>query len=104
MISSWKDSIASGQVQEDLEKYIQVPKYGVLKDIQSMQITNETQTLENIWRIGGETGWYYGSWLWKNTRFLDKLNGGPGLRRGRTHPDKILSRGCLRFLACSTCR
>ena len=62
-----------------------------------MHITNETKTLENIWRIGGETGWYYGSWLWKLRGFLDKLNGGPGLRRGRTHPDKIFPGDALDF-------
>ena len=97
VISSWKDSIASGQVQEDLEKYIQVPKFGVLKDVQKMTITNEQKTLDNIWKIGGETGWYYGSWLWKIRGFLDKLNGGPGLRRGRTHPDKIFPGDALDF-------
>ncbi len=97
VISSWKDSIASGQVQEDLEKYIQVPKYGVLKDVQQMQVVDEEKALENIWKIGGETGWYYGSWLWKVRGFLDKLNGGPGLRRGRTHPDKIFPGDALDF-------
>lgn len=97
VISSWKDSIASGQVQEDLEKYIQVPKYGVLRDVQKVTVTNEEKALENIWRIGGETGWYYGSWLWKIRGFLDKLNGGPGLRRGRTHPDKIFPGDALDF-------
>ncbi|MEO0571264.1 MAG: SDR family oxidoreductase [Bacteroidota bacterium] len=97
VISSWKDSIASGQVQEDLEKYIQVPKYGVLKDVQKVTVGDEEKTLENIWRIGGETGWYYGSWLWKIRGFLDKLNGGPGLRRGRTHPDKIFPGDALDF-------
>ena len=89
VISSWKDSIASGQIQEDLEKYIQVPKYGVLQDKKSVPIKDEQAVLENIWRIGGETGWYYGNWLWKFRGFLDKLVGGPGLRRGRTHPDRI---------------
>ncbi len=97
VISSWKDSIASGQVQEDLEKYIQVPKYGVLKDVQQIQVEDEAKTLENIWKIGGETGWYYGSWLWRIRGFLDKLNGGPGLRRGRTHPDKIFPGDALDF-------
>ncbi len=97
VISSWKDSIASGQVQEDLEKYIQVPKYGVLKDVQQIQVEDEVKTIENIWKIGGETGWYYGSWLWKIRGFLDKLNGGPGLRRGRTHPDKIFPGDALDF-------
>ncbi len=97
VISSWKDSIASGQVQEDLEKYIQVPKFGVLRDVQSIAIEDNQQVLENIWRIGGEQGWYYGSWLWKIRGFLDKLNGGPGLRRGRTNADKIFPGDALDF-------
>ena len=97
VISSWKDSIASGQVQEDLEQYIQVPKYGVLKDVQKLKVEDGQKTLDNIWRIGGETGWYYGSWLWKIRGLLDKLNGGPGLRRGRTHPDKIFPGDALDF-------
>jgi uncharacterized protein YbjT (DUF2867 family) len=97
VISSWKDSIASGQIQEDLEKYIQVPKYGVLQDKKSVPIKDEQAVLENIWRIGGETGWYYGNWLWKFRGFLDKLVGGPGLRRGRTHPDRIFPGDALDF-------
>ncbi|WP_222984869.1 SDR family oxidoreductase [Flagellimonas meishanensis] len=97
VVSSWKDSIASGQISEDLENYIQVPKFGVLKDEQVVAIEDEQAVLDKIWRIGGETGWYYGSWLWKIRGFLDKLNGGPGLRRGRTHPDKIYPGDALDF-------
>lgn len=97
VISSWKDSIASGQIKKDLENYIQVPKYGVLQDKKSTPITNEKKVLKNIWSIGGETGWYYGNWLWKVRGFLDKLVGGPGLRRGRTHPDKIFPGDALDF-------
>lgn len=36
-----------------------------------------------IQRIGGRTGWYYGTWLWRLRGFLDLLVGGVGLRRGR---------------------
>jgi hypothetical protein len=36
-----------------------------------------------IQRIGGETGWYYGNWLWRLRGALDLLVGGVGLRRGR---------------------
>ncbi len=36
-----------------------------------------------IQRIGGETGWYYGNWLWRLRGILDLLVGGVGLRRGR---------------------
>ncbi len=97
VVSSWKDSMVSGRFQEDLEKYIQVPKFGVLKDEQKRKITNEDAVLENIWSIGGEKGWYYGNWLWKIRGFLDKLFGGVGLRRGRTHPDKLYPGDALDF-------
>ena len=36
--------------------------------------------------IGGQTGWYYGNWLWKLRGFLDLLAGGVGVRRGRRGP------------------
>lgn len=97
VISSWKDSIVSGGVNQDLEKYIQVPKYGVLRDEKQLQINQPQKVLENIWSIGGEKGWYYGNWLWKIRGLLDKLNGGPGLRRGRTNADKIFPGDALDF-------
>lgn len=97
VISSWKDSMVSGRFRQDLEKYIQVPKFGVLKDEQKRTITNQEAVLENIWSIGGEKGWYYGNWLWKIRGFLDKLSGGVGLRRGRTHPNKLYSGDALDF-------
>lgn len=97
VVSSWKDSMVSGRFQEDLEKYIQVPKFGVLKDEQKRKITNEDAVLDNIWSIGGTKGWYYGNWLWKIRGFIDKLSGGVGLRRGRTHPDKLYPGDALDF-------
>lgn len=97
VVSSWKDSMVSGRFTRDLEKYIQVPKYGVLKDAQKRKVENSDAVLENIWKIGGETGWYYGNRLWKIRGFLDKLSGGVGLRRGRTHPDKIFPGDALDF-------
>lgn len=97
VVSSWKDSMISGRFNKNLEKYIQVPKYGVLKDIQTLQITDPKRVLQNIWKIGGENGWYYGDWLWKIRGFMDKLIGGVGLRRGRTHPDKIYPGDALDF-------
>lgn len=97
VVSSWKDSMVSGGGNKNLEKYVQVPKYGVLQDIKTLKIENPMPVLENIWRIGGDTGWYYGNWLWKIRGVLDKLNGGPGLRRGRTHPDEIAPGDALDF-------
>ncbi|MCX6906566.1 MAG: DUF2867 domain-containing protein, partial [Verrucomicrobia bacterium] len=39
-----------------------------------------------IQRIGGDTGWYCGNWLWRLRGWLDLLVGGVGLRRGRRDP------------------
>ncbi|WP_339839012.1 SDR family oxidoreductase [uncultured Maribacter sp.] len=97
VISSWKDSMISGRFNENIEKHIQVPKFGVLKDAKQLKINNPDEVLERIWSIGGETGWYYGNWLWKIRGFLDKLSGGVGLRRGRTHPDRIYAGDSLDF-------
>ena len=40
-------------------------------------------------RIGGGHGWYAWQWLWQVRGWLDRLAGGPGLRRGRRHPDRV---------------
>lgn len=97
VVSSWKDSMVSGRFNDNLEKYIQVPKYGILKDAKQLKIKNPDKVLERIWSIGGATGWYYGNWLWKIRGFLDKLFGGVGLRRGRTHTDRIYAGDALDF-------
>lgn len=50
-----------------------------------------------IQRIGGQTGWYYGSWLWRLRGFLDLLVGGVGVRRGRRDPVNIRVGDALDF-------
>jgi len=40
-------------------------------------------------RIGGNTGWYFGTYLWRMRGFVDVLLGGPGLSRGRRHVDTV---------------
>ncbi len=97
VISSWKDSISSSRFGDDLRSYIEIPKYGCLKDEQSIQVTDPEGTLARIFAIGGESGWYYGNWLWKTRGLMDKLFGGVGLRRGRTHPTHLDNGDALDF-------
>ncbi len=40
-------------------------------------------------RIGGGHGWYAGDVLWRLRGLIDTVVGGPGLRRGRRHPDRV---------------
>lgn len=42
-----------------------------------------------VCRIGGGNGWYAGDILWRLRGWLDTLVGGPGLRRGRRHPEQV---------------
>lgn len=89
VVSSWKDSMSSGRFKSELNGYIQVPTHGCLIDKKSAKVEDPDLVLEKIWAIGGLKGWYYGNWLWKMRGFMDKLFGGVGLRRGRTHPTML---------------
>lgn len=97
VISSWKDSISSSRFGDDLKSYIEIPKYGCVKDEKSIPVTDPEGTLARIFAIGGESGWYYGNWLWKTRGLMDKMFGGVGLRRGRTHPDHLDNGDALDF-------
>ena len=48
-----------------------------------------TSVFAAICRIGGGNGWYAGDILWRIRGWMDTLVGGPGLRRGKRHPDKV---------------
>lgn len=96
-VSSWKDSLVSGRFDHNLTEFIKVPEYGCLTDKRSLKVNDTQQTIDKIWNLGGETGWYYGTWLWKLRGLLDKMWGGVGLRRGRTHPDQLSAGDALDF-------
>lgn len=85
VISSWKDAVSSGVFKDQLSKHIELPQFGCFKDVRSREIVDEKLTLERIWSIGGRNGWYSFNGLWKIRGYVDKLFGGVGLRRGRTH-------------------
>ena len=97
VISSWKDSLVSGLINNELKHYIQVPKFGILQDKKIEKKIHPEKTLESLWKIGGDTGWYYANFLWKIRGYLDQLSGGVGLRRGRTHNNKIFTGDSLDF-------
>lgn len=95
--SSWKDSLVSGRFKNNISKFMKVPKKDCFIDRRKMEIINRDYTIDRIWSIGGETGWYYGNWLWNIRGFIDKLFGGVGLRRGRTNQHAIHSGDVLDF-------
>ena len=92
VVSSWKDAVSSGLFKDQLSKHIELPQYGCFKDVRSRDIKDEAYTISRIWGIGGRNGWYSFNRLWKIRGYVDKLFGGVGLRRGRTH-DNYLEAG-----------
>ena len=47
----------------------------------------------SLWKVvaslGGDSGYYYANILWRVRGLLDRLVGGPGMRRGRRHPAEV---------------
>ncbi len=99
VVSSWKDSLVSSSEKGSLSQYIEVPEHGCFEDNKQVAIENSSveQAWKNVMAIGGERGWYYGNILWKLRGLLDKMVGGIGLRRGRTHPERIAAGDALDF-------
>jgi uncharacterized protein YbjT (DUF2867 family) len=95
--SSWKDSYSSSGMDINISEFINVPKFGCFKDQREKAIENRESSIEKIWSIGGDKGWYYGNWLWRIRGFLDKLAGGVGLRRGRTNQNALSAGDSLDF-------
>ena len=87
--SSWKDALSSGRLEMSISDFIEVPTFGCFIDKRVKEPKDRGDSIDRIWRIGGKTGWYYATWLWKVRGYLDKLWGGVGLRRGRTNEDTL---------------
>ena len=98
VVSSWSDALSSGVMEKQFMDHIQLPQFGVLRDCQSLRFTRDPEEVrQNIWRIGGDRGWYKVDWLWRLRGLLDKLAGGVGLRRGRRSPTDLRAGDPLDF-------
>lgn len=97
VISSWRDAMNNTAYNNGFSNLVEVPQRGCFKDIRKMKVEDTERVLENIWSIGGVTGWYYANWLWDIRGFLDKLFGGVGLQRGRTSLNALATGSVIDF-------
>ncbi len=97
VVSSWTDSLSTNSLDKGISHYINVPTNGCFTDMRKRKYNNPERTVNKIFSIGGENGWYTGDWLWEVRGFLDKLVGGPGLRRGRKDSENIYAGETLDF-------
>jgi uncharacterized protein YbjT (DUF2867 family) len=97
VVSRWTDARSSKVLEEGISKLSRVPAFGCFVDQRSQRVENVQRTMNRIWSIGGDTGWYYANWLWVLRGFIDKLFGGVGLRRGRKNSTMISAGDALDF-------
>ncbi|WP_310391246.1 SDR family oxidoreductase [Hymenobacter sp.] len=98
VVSSWSDALSSGTMRQNYMDAIQIPKNGMFFDRQLMPFRRPAaEVLDNIWRIGGDRGWYKTDFLWRLRGLMDKAVGGVGLRRGRRSPSRLRAGDPLDF-------
>ncbi|MDX9854709.1 MAG: SDR family oxidoreductase [Tenuifilaceae bacterium] len=97
IVSSWKDAFSSSNLNFRISDFLSVPSHGCFKDKKSYRVASHEKCVANIWSIGGSRGWYFANWLWLVRGFIDKLFGGVGLRRGRTHSTEIAPGDAIDF-------
>ena len=93
--SRWYDSTSSsGEINPD-KRF----KFGErLIDARTLNINVPAETaFIPIQHIGGEKGWYAWNLLWQLRGLIDLLLGGVGMRRGRSHKDKLIIGGTIDF-------
>lgn len=89
VLSSWYDEFSNKFHQRNVWQYMEVPDEGCFKDFRYMKVDDEKETLNKIFSIGGNTGWYYADFLWEIRGFMDKIVGGVGLKRGRRNQTEV---------------
>ena len=67
-------------------------------DSRTLRVQSDVeQAFGPVRQIGGDVGWYFGDSMWRIRGFLDRLVGGPGLRRGRRDPRDLRPGDALDF-------
>jgi len=73
-------------------------KEGLVREVRSRTVDASPEAVYRAFSaLGGERGWLAWNWAWELRGFMDKLVGGPGLRRGRRDPDELLRGDAVDF-------
>ncbi len=83
--SRWSDALGAGH------SYELTDREGVLEETRAQYVAaSPEQVFRAFCKLGGDQGWLAWNFLWRVRGFLDRLVGGPGLRRGRRNPEQLL--------------
>jgi hypothetical protein len=75
---------------------------------QDLRVVHTTDSIDEVWKrveaIGGDNGYSTATWAWHVRGLIDRLVGGPGLRRGRRDPLRLKEGDALDFWRVETVR
>lgn len=64
---------------------------GVMRETRTRHVDASPERVFHVFSsLGGDTGWLSWEWVWEVRGWIDRMVGGPGLRRGRRDPQDLL--------------
>jgi len=92
----WSDAVASSR--GDLPPVYLNQEQGMLFERRERLVDAPCELVfKTFTGMGGRRGWPSYNWLWTIRGLLDRTVGGPGMRRGRRHPDDLRVGDALDF-------
>jgi uncharacterized protein YbjT (DUF2867 family) len=71
--------------------YLLEDREGMIREVRTLRVEAPPEAVFRVLAsLGGDRGWLVWGWAWWLRGLLDRLLGGPGLRRGRRHPTELL--------------
>jgi uncharacterized protein YbjT (DUF2867 family) len=81
----WTGALGTGPTRE------LVDREGMLCEVRTQHVRASREAVHNVVTgLGGDRGWLAWNRVWWARGVIDRLLGGPGLRRGRRDPDSVL--------------
>jgi hypothetical protein len=75
----------------DAPAYEYVDSEGMVREVRTTHVAAPPEVVFRMFNsYGGDRGWPAWQWAWRARGMLDRMIGGPGLRRGRRHPHVLL--------------
>jgi uncharacterized protein YbjT (DUF2867 family) len=88
----WTGALGSGATRELTDRE------GMMSEVRSDRIAASPDRVHDVvTRLGGDHGWLVWDRVWWLRGLIDRILGGPGLRRGRRHPHQLFAGEALDF-------
>jgi len=93
VVTRW--SVSGGKTSPDVQFE---DREGVVREVRTRVVdASPGEAFRAFSSLGGERGWRVWEWAWEVRGAVDQLVGGPGLRRGRRHPEVLYPGEALDF-------